>query len=126
MIRRRTRGLGLRQFPWRDPTVLFTSTLATKATTHCKIFLPERALKRKPPRHRSKRSNGRRAYGATAQQYNKPAPPVLTRFSWRQPRLGCAEFHDVFGPPVRSKWPSCAVPSPLLLQFWQVWSGGAV
>ena len=55
-----------------------------------------------------------------AKQYRKPAPPVLTRFSWLQPRLGCAEFHDVLPPPVRSKCPSCAVPSPLLVQLLHV------
>src|SRR5437762_736245 len=63
------------------------------------------------------------AYGrgaSTAKQYSRPAPPVLTRFSWLQPRLGCVEFHDVFPPPVRSKWPSWAVPSPLLVQYLQV------
>ena len=38
-----------------------------------------------------------------AKQYSSPAPPVLTRFSWLQPRLGWVEFHDVLPPPVRSK-----------------------
>ena len=47
---------------------------------------------------------------------------VATRVAGRQPLMGVAWFHDVVLPPVRSKWPSWAVPSPLLVQFLQVWS----
>ncbi len=61
-----------------------------------------------------------------AKQYSKPAPPVLIKLSWLQPRLGWVEFHDVFPPPVRSKWPSWAVPAPSLLQLLQVWSAPSV
>ena len=50
---------------------------------------------------------------------------MATRFGWLQPLLGCAAFHDVLPPPVRSKWPSCAVPSPLLVQFLHVLSAPA-
>lgn len=50
-----------------------------------------------------------------AKQYNKPAPPVATRLSCPQPRLGCAEFQEMLLPPVRSKWPTCTVPSAALL-----------
>ena len=50
-----------------------------------------------------------------AKQYSSPAPPVLTSLGWLQPRLGCAEFHEVLLPPERSKWPSCTEPSSALL-----------
>src|SRR6185436_19380447 len=88
--------------------------------------------KRKPPPEGFERRSGEvttLGYGfgeLIAKQYSRPAPPVETRFSWLQPRLGCVEFHDEFGPPVRSKWPSMAVPSPLLVQLLQVWSALSV
>lgn len=47
-----------------------------------------------------------------AKQYNRPAPPVATRFGWLQPRLGCDEFHELLPPPCLSEWPSCAEPLP--------------
>jgi len=31
---------------------------------------------------------------SAAKQYNKPAPPTLTRFSWVQPGVPCEEFHE--------------------------------
>jgi len=43
-----------------------------------------------------------------AKQYNRPAPPVETRFGWLQPRLGCVEFHELLVPPVLSACPSWA------------------
>ena len=51
-----------------------------------------------------------------------PAPPVLTRFGWLQPRLGWDEFQDPLLPPCLSECPSCAVPVSLLVQLLQVWS----
>jgi len=47
---------------------------------------------------------------------------VLTRLSWRHPRLLWAEFHDVLPPPARSKWPGWVEASlALLVSLRQVW-----
>ena len=39
---------------------------------------------------------------SAAKQYNSPAPPLLARSSWPQPRELCAAFHEVLPPPCRS------------------------
>src|SRR5215510_372503 len=60
----------------------------------------------------------------------RPAPPVFTSASWLHPALPCEEFHDfmcrVSANPCRSKWPTIAEPSPLLVQLPQVVSPPAV
>src|SRR5207248_2899761 len=61
---------------------------------------------------------------------NKPSPPVERRSVWLQPpsgpREGCDEFQECDGgvssKPVRSIWPTIAVPCVLLVQFLQVLS----
>src|ERR1700722_10857857 len=60
-----------------------------------------------------------------ANQYRLPAPPVEPWPSWLQPREGWAEFQEAFPPPVRSKWPSCAVPVVLEVQLLHVWSAAS-
>ena len=45
-----------------------------------------------------------------AKQYSRPAPPVLTRFSWLQPRLGCDEFHEVLPLPRAVEMPELCSP----------------
>jgi hypothetical protein len=41
------------------------------------------------------------AFQLMAKQQNKLAPPALTGFSWLDPRLGCAEFHEVLPQPTQ-------------------------
>jgi len=59
-----------------------------------------------------------------AKQYNKPAPPTLTRFSWVHPGVPWEEFQGEPGvmKEYRSAWPTLALPSSLLVQLLQVWS----
>src|SRR5437764_1423386 len=80
-------------------------------------------------RHSFTRLETRRCRYFAAKQYSKPAPPVLLSASSLQPRVACDEFHDndggVVSSPVRSWWPTIAIPSPLLLQLPQVLSSPA-
>src|SRR6185369_10556484 len=61
-------------------------------------------------------------------QYISPSPPVPRRSLWLQPpsgpREGCDEFHERDAAssrkPLRSMWPTIAVPCVLLVQLRQV------
>ena len=53
-----------------------------------------------PERPRSPR--GRRVRSAK-RRHSEAAPPVATRSCWLQPRVACAEFHEVPPPPMRSE-----------------------
>src|SRR6058998_2502615 len=68
-----------------------------------------------------------------AKQYKRPSPPVLRRSAWLQPPSGprerCDEFQDFDGSssrrPMRSWWPTIAVPWVLFVQLPQVRSSPA-